>query len=152
MKKFTWIIISILSAFLLSTSCSEDKDAIPEFDGSYLIKNGKIYIKSYAEKGMSYAPVPEESLPECILSIFDKHPEEIKAMVVFEGEYKGCHAYWTHYLGSSYFDPTLFSIDGEFDRDELPWNTWKDIDYTKLTCIYFGEKYALYHRPVYIIN
>ncbi len=100
---------------------------------------------------MKYSPVAEESLPECLRSRFDKRPEEIKTMVFFEGEYKGCRAYWSHSITSSSNCPLLFSIVAKSEED-IPSIAWGEIDYTKLTCIYFGEKYALYHRPVYIIE
>ncbi len=148
MRNFTWIIFFIFSAFVFSTSCSNNEENIsdiPESGKSYLIKNGKIYIDSYASKGMTYSPIVEKSLPECIQRLLDKRPEEIKTMVFFEGEYNGSLAYWSHSIWSSSFYPHLFSIDGNFEYEDFPNIAWGNIDYTKLTCIYFGEKYALYH-------
>ncbi len=147
MKKITWIIFLIFSAFVFSTSCSNNEENITESGKSHLIKDGKIYIDSYASKGMTYSPIAEKSLPECIRSRFDKRPEEIKTMVFFEGEYNGSLAYWSHSIWSSCNYPLLFSIDGKFEED-IPSIGWGEIDYTKLTCIYFGEKYALYHMPI----
>ncbi len=83
MKKIIWIVFLIFSTFVFSTACSNDEENVPEIGESYLIKDGKIYIESYATKGMIYSPVAENSLPECIQRRFDKRPEEIKTMVFF---------------------------------------------------------------------
>ena len=136
MRKIIWIIAVVFTAVLMAVGCSKE-EPIPEYSGTGLIRNGKVYIHRYAPKGMKYAPVPEEDLPD-----YYTDPEMLKMinlLIIFEGEYEGHKQYWDHYIGSSHLNPEpsypLFLTDNGA-------SFW-EADYTKMKCIYIGELYKM---------
>lgn len=132
-------------AIVAVAGCSKDnepnEDSIPEYKGPSFIKDGKIYIRLYAPKGMKYAPVSKEDLPEIIVTEYDE--KLLEWTIFFEGEYMGQKAYWWHYNGSSQLTPHLFWSSGEYRNDNG--QSYRAIDYTTLTCIFVGMDYTL--RP-----
>lgn len=134
MKKLHWIIIAVLTAVVVAIGCSKE-EPIPEYSGTGLIKGGKVYIQRYAPKGMKYAPVSEEDLPDYYTEML----KIIHTFIIFEGEYEGHKQYWDHYFGSSHLNPEpsypLFLTDNGA-------SFW-EADYTKMKCIYIGELYKM---------
>ncbi len=138
MKKLVSVVFLVLGIFAILPACSKEEVAeepIPKYEGSYLIQGDKIYVKRYAYKGMRYSPKSIDSLPDFI----DKtNYMEMETTILIEGYYEGQPTYWMHYTGSSDFFPLRYSEDGKcLDRG----NSFEEIDYTKLTCIYVGEHY-----------
>ncbi len=140
MKKLISVVFLMLGLFAIFPACSQEEVAeeqIPKYEGSYLIQGDKIYVKRYAYKGMRYDPKPIDSLPDFIKKS-EERMKMIDIYILLEGYYEGQTTYWMHYTGSSDFFPLRYSEDGKcLDRG----NSFKEIDYTKLTCIYVGEHY-----------
>ena len=136
MRRFIRIIAVFFTAILVAVGCSKE-EPIPEYRGKGLIADGKVYIRQYAPKGMKYAPVSEEDLPEYYTT-----PDMLKMinlLIIFQGEYEGHKQYWNHYMGSSHLNPEpsypLFLTDNGASFSEA--------GYTKMTCIYIGELYKM---------
>ena len=139
MRSFISIITVVFTAIIVSVGCSKE-EPIPKYSGGGLIKDGKVYIHRYAPKGMKYAPVSEEELPDPFTT-----PGMLKMInlcIIFEGEYEGHKQYWDHYIGSSHLNPEPFYPLFLADDGASFW----EADYTKMTCIYIGEIYQLIMR------
>lgn len=140
MKKLHWIVMAVLTAMFVAVGCSNSEEPetewIPEYNGEY-VKDGKLYVH-YAPEGVKYAPVSAEKLPQCIKDMF-KSKFELERAIVFEGEYKGHHAYWMHSFYSSCTIPKIVSIDGS-RTDVVEFIPFPE-QYSQLKCIYIGEHY-----------
>ena len=139
MKSLKWIVLaSLMAALAFGSGCSKDDEpSVPQFEGISLIQDGKIYIRLYAPKGMKYDPRPLETLP------FEVDVRDTIFKIFFEGEYRGEHRYWMHHGGSSTLTPHLLSSEGKIMDQGV---AFKEVDYTKLTCIYKGSMYPWCER------